>query len=1080
MSADKTDPRPLEVRLHSATVFAPCESGALGRQMMHTTEQLFRCFPVPIKKKKTGERPFVFEGHEPEFQASSAIAAEISLIGAPWAGPMLIIDFETLTGAHEGQGLRFGSFQERGFRYDWRIEDAKTGTLTREKLDRLWHEGLVYEPKNCTPEEIKTLKQYAKDHKLELYTREDFIKKVFFRNHVVKRAANWKNTLREPCLVIGHNLPFDLGALAVHCGLAMKDLYGGLSLILQGQNGQHERRVAIKKLGFTKHLFRGTPEPNGSMRWEGETQAAEKRRKAYEKAVAANNDTEAKRIANDQEHKGDFDKIKPRYTELVEYLDTQTVARSLLGPGTSSMKDLLRRLNVPKAFQKESADYHGPITPEYIGYCRSDVENTWQILKALRELYKRHGRSKAMQKLYSEASLGKAYLDDFGIRGFSELNPAFDPIALGCFMESYYGGRCEVRIRIDEAWVIHCDFKSQYPTVNALMGLQELLIAKEIGVRTDSPKAKLFLNSVTLDDLRKKETWRKLRGVALIAPDDDILPYRARYGEDNEDGSLNVNIGVNRVITACPQWCTFADVIESKLLRGKTPKILKTLKLYPIGRQETKIIKLFGDDKYEVDLTKDDLFTMVIDARIDVQDELANEATPQERKVFLASLENALKLLANSSSYGVLNEFIADDRLEEVPTIVYHGGKSTKVKARAHKVGMDGTTEISDYKVEKAGKFFAPFGTLIPAAGRLLLAIAEKLAADRGLTYAFCDTDSMAFANYAGKGLPVPYSWEEFQTKVCEITDWFQPLNPYKHDVRLFNFEKANYRLTDSVRGKAGKELEPLFCVAISAKRYCLFIRDDKGEGREAPDFELRGPAKREARKPERTTERRGEAVATRGSEGDENSATRGADRTEACRTTEHAGACDEDKRRGRPIIRKASAHGLGDVMLPAGYTPQFTHLAAPVINDKGELVFEVSDINKASRRHSALVAGSGAALFLDMWYAAITELDKTGNLYNVDKIVRGFPCVDQPQHSQTSLSTRDAWLHYQSLPNRRAFQFMTTLPAITLNVFREAREVIPGKDMFEPLKHEIREAEKTSLYTPKSPPRRYRRPARR
>jgi hypothetical protein len=106
-----------------------------------------------------------------------------------------------------------------------------------------------------------------------------------------------------------------------------------------------------------------------------------------------------------------------------------------------------------------------------------------------------------------------------------------------------------------------------------------------------------------------------------------------------------------------------------------------------------------------------------------VRSAAANDATPQDRKVFLASLENALKLLANSTSYGVLNEFITDDHLKEVPTIVYHGGRSTKVKARLHKVGMDGETEISDYKAEKAGKFFAPFGTLIPAAGRLLLAI---------------------------------------------------------------------------------------------------------------------------------------------------------------------------------------------------------------------------------------------------------------------------------------------------------------------------------------------------------------------
>jgi hypothetical protein len=206
--------------------------------------------------------------------------------------------------------LRFGCFQERGWRYDWRVADAASKTLTREKLDTLWHEGIFYEPKNCTPEEIRVLEQYAQDHRLELYERELFIRNILYRSHWVKRATNWKDELREPCLVIGHNLPFDLGALAKHCGLARKDLYGGLSLKMQGGEGKYGRSVAVKKIGFGKHLFRGTKTQNGSVISEGEERA--------------------------------------RYMELVEYLDTQTLARALLGPGPSSMQTLLDRLIIPK------------------------------------------------------------------------------------------------------------------------------------------------------------------------------------------------------------------------------------------------------------------------------------------------------------------------------------------------------------------------------------------------------------------------------------------------------------------------------------------------------------------------------------------------------------------------------------------------------------------------------------------------------------------------------------------------------------------------------------------------------------
>jgi len=169
---------------------------------------------------------------------------------------------------------------------------------------------------------------------------------------------------------------------------------------------------------------------------------------------------------------------------------------------------------------------------------------------------------------------------------------------------------------------------------------------------------------VSLDNLQIKETWPRLCGIALVAPDDDILPYRSQYGAENEDGSLSVNIGINWIISACPAWFTFADIIASKILTGRTPKILKTLELFPVGRQDTKTIKLFGDDRYKIDLANgDDLFAIFIDARIDVEAERDDLSTPAERKAFLNSFQNGLKISANGTSYGVPNELIVDDHL---------------------------------------------------------------------------------------------------------------------------------------------------------------------------------------------------------------------------------------------------------------------------------------------------------------------------------------------------------------------------------------------------------------------------------
>jgi transcriptional regulator with XRE-family HTH domain len=95
-----------------------------------------------------------------------------------------------------------------------------------------------------------------------------------------------------------------------------------------------------------------------------------------------------------------------------------------------------------------------------------------------------------------------------------------------------------------------------------------------------------------------------------------------------------------------------------------------------------------------------------------------------------------------------------------------------------------------------------------------MLAIVERLAADQGIGWAFCDTDSMALAKPSE--MPEP----EFLAKVEAVRGWFAPLNPYSLKVELFKMEPANYRLEN---GKPTTEIGVLYCWAISAKRNALF-----------------------------------------------------------------------------------------------------------------------------------------------------------------------------------------------------------------------------------------------------------------
>lgn len=244
-----------------------------------------------------------------------------------------------------------------------------------------------------------------------------------------------------------------------------------------------------------------------------------------------------------------------------------------------------------------------------------------------------------------------------------------------------------------------------------------------------------------------------------------------------------------------------------------------------------------------------------------------------------------------------------------------------------------------------------------------------------GLGYVFCDTDSMAFARPDGEtdaaftaraeaaraaGLPEPQrqgmTRERFRELVAEIagpTGWFQPLNPYQTPTTIFNHEKANFKLKDQISGKVTDEFEPLYCLAISAKRYVLYNRTAEGI-----------------------------------------------------------------------VIRKASAHGLGDVSLPIDYihghprpSPlKDEHIAAPV------------DLETGNRRYGAVVNGAGARLFLDMWKIAIEQFE-AGIPENIDRIIAELPGMNAPQVSQTSLSTSHIWDNYRGLPNRRPFQFFMTLP---------------------------------------------------
>jgi hypothetical protein len=139
---------------------------------------------------------------------------------------------------------------------------------------------------------------------------------------------------------------------------------------------------------------------------------------------------------------------------------------------------------------------------------------------------------------------------------------------------------------------------------------------------------------------------------------------------------------------------------------------------------------------------------------------------------------------------------------------------------------------------EVPGKYcFPPLASLITGGARLMLALLENCVSELGGTYAMEDTDSMAIvATKRGGLIPCPggssliggkpaikvLSWKQ----VDGITARFAALNPYDPSAIPGSILKIE---DDNFDPKTRKQRQ-LYCLAISAKRYALFLKDRHGK----------------------------------------------------------------------------------------------------------------------------------------------------------------------------------------------------------------------------------------------------------
>jgi DNA polymerase type B, organellar and viral len=680
------------------------------------------------------------ERHDIFVRAHTSVRSESDYHRGSPKWPRHCLIFDTETALDTAQQLNFGAFRRCklvGSKYVCVAE----GIFHRDELTKA--EANALQRYKDDPPTFPQIEYFPAETQLSLKDRSTFIRKIF-----------WKS-VRNGELIVCFNSPFDLSRLAVWSKA--------------GKTGNWS--LALSQLWKNPKTGREVPNPK-----------------------------RPRIVIDAQNSKMAFIKLgsilHPNEWPEGRFLDLRTLGWAIRNV-SYSLKSACKNFDVRGKHRHKPT---GQITPEEIEYCRGDVAASHRLLNAMMEEFNRNPLDLHPDKAYSPASVAKAYLEEMNIKKPRQHFRAPNRI-LGIAMQSYYGGRAECRIRKTPVPVIHTDFTSQYPTVNALMGNWNVLTSSSVRFRNCTARARQLLGRTQVDDTFDPALWKQMNFFALVKPQSDLLPIRTVYGETGR----TKNIGLNYLSSETPIWYAAPDLIASKILNGKAPHIVRAIELIPSGRQNRlKSTNLGGMVKIEP--AKQDFYREVIQQRA------AHKKTDE-------GLSNFLKVLANSGSYGLFVEVNTETRKKEREINYFSGETGGKVD--------------SNY-TEKPGKwYFPPLASLITSGGRLLLAMLEKSVEDKGGSYLFCDTDSLCIVGTKnGSFVPCPggkirrHGVAGFNAlslrEIRQIADKFKRLNPYDPSLvsEILKIEDVNFE-----HSEPKKPFRQLYGYSISAKRYALYTR---------------------------------------------------------------------------------------------------------------------------------------------------------------------------------------------------------------------------------------------------------------
>jgi hypothetical protein len=697
----------------------------------------------------------------------------------PYPFEALVFDTETLPGP--AQNLRF---------LVWRLysddHNRSPGVTCIE-------EGIAYPDALPTdsPADFELLTEYVAGHEAEVLP--GFGPRIQLRPLSVwleERLFRYGFSHRDRCAVVGFNLLFDLGRLATHWAPGGKDHTNGFSLGIWGSY-------------------------DASGNWHDRKWRMRLRLRAID----------PRRTLISWGTRGKIDKDEPD-RGAGRFVDLRTLAFALTDR-SHTLETACAAFGDP--YEKHDVDY-SVMSTELIAYALDDVRHSSLLYRnCLTELREHPGVDLQPHRLFSPATVGTRYLEAFGLKRplvkFTDLtaeqlgwdprpNPRhptipedeargdLDPALLGYAMGGFFGGRAEARIVRTPVPVAVVDFTSMYPTVNALLGTWPLLCANKLTTVDATDDVRQLLAAPELfDRCHTPELWRRL-GVTLVElePDGDVLPVRGIYDPASDD----YGIGVNPLTYQGTLWYLLPEVVAATILNpleGKPtpPRVVRAIRLVGDGIQAgLRPVKLRG--RQTINPKTDDPFVRMIEERQRIlRDRTLDQATRDR-------FDRFLKITANATAYGVLARF---DRRE----------RDSKTRLTIYGPDADPVDHPPGLAPEDPGPYcFPPVAAAITSAARLMLALLERHVRAAGGHYAFCDTDSMAIvATPNGDTIPCTTSNGDTITAlswgtVNEIRGRFQQLNPYDPTLVPHPWKEVADSLT-----------EPLYCYAISAKRYCLY-----------------------------------------------------------------------------------------------------------------------------------------------------------------------------------------------------------------------------------------------------------------